>query len=131
MRIAASRTRASRKPIATVNGSLSAATNGGSTALRMPTIAATATAPPKPFSSAPGARPAASNSASADPSHAIARRTGCRRGRSGLQTGTFNPSGDILRRLALAVFVELSDLDQLEAQQLDLIEHAVQLRLIA
>ena len=54
IRIAASRARTSRKPIATVNGSLSAAISGGSTALRTPTIAATATAPPKPLSSAPG-----------------------------------------------------------------------------
>ena len=54
-RMAASSASASRNPIATVNGSRSAATSGGSTALRMPTIPATATAPPNPLSSAPGA----------------------------------------------------------------------------
>ena len=91
-RMAASRASASRKPIATVNGSRSEATSGGSTALRMPTIAATATAPPKPFSSAPGAIPAASSSASADPSHAIRRRSGWMRGRSGFQLDKVDPA---------------------------------------
>ena len=88
LRITASSASTAKKPMATVNGSLSAAISGGSTALRTPTMAATATAPPKPLSSAPGTTAAASISPSADPSQAMTRRTGCRRGRSGLQTGT-------------------------------------------
>ena len=55
-RMAASSASASRNPIATVKGSRSAATSGGSTALRMPTIPATTTAPPNPL----GRRPARS-----------------------------------------------------------------------
>ena len=80
---AASRASTARKPIATVNGIRRAATSGGSTALRIAHDPGDRDRPSKPFSSAPRTRPAASSSASAEPSHAITRRTGRRRALGG------------------------------------------------
>src|SRR5829696_3416867 len=86
--IAASSPRTGRKPMPAVKGSRSAAMSGGRTALSTATTAATATAPAKPRISAPGSSWVASSRASADASHAAARRSGRSRGRAGLQSGT-------------------------------------------
>jgi hypothetical protein len=83
LNIQASTKSTSRKPRTSVNGSRSAASNGGRIALSTAMIAAATNAPPQPCTVTPGTTAAAKRIAAAEMIHATSRRTGRMRGRSG------------------------------------------------
>ncbi len=85
--ISASRLSTSRKPIASMNGSRSAAISGGTAAFSTAMTATASRAPKKSFTDAPGTINAAISSAAAETSHAKSSASGLIRGRPGVQSG--------------------------------------------